>query len=95
VAAATAVQLDIENGCDLVLLNKFGKLEADGDGLAIAFRAALAAGLPLLTSVSPAHEKAWRMFAEREFTILPADPAEIDQWRRAIWQGEQRETQRT
>ena len=94
-AAAIAVQHDIEKGCDLVLLNKFGKLEADGNGLAVAFRAALAAGLPLLTSVSPAHEGAWRLFAEREFTILPADPAEIDQWRRAIWQGGQRETQRT
>ena len=61
-------------------------------------RAALAAGLPLLTSVSPAHEEAWRRFAEREFTIVPADLAEIDRWRRAILatrHGGQRETQRT
>ena len=59
VAAAAAVRSDIAAGCDLVLLNKFGKLEIAGDGLASAFRAAITAGLPLLTSVSPAHDEAW------------------------------------
>jgi hypothetical protein len=58
VAAAVAVQRDITAGCDLVLLNKFGKLEIAGDGLASAFRAAITAGLPVLTSVSPAHDEA-------------------------------------
>ena len=37
VAAAAAVQRDIAAECDLVLLNKFGKLEIAGDGLASAF----------------------------------------------------------
>jgi Protein of unknown function (DUF2478) len=84
VAAATAVQSDIAAGCDLVLLNKFGKLEAAGDGLVSAFRAAVTAGLPLLTSVSPAHDEAWRQFVGQEFTVLPADPAAIDMWHRAV-----------
>ena len=44
VAAAAAVQHDIATGCDLVMLNKFGQLEAAGDGLAGAFRAAVASG---------------------------------------------------
>jgi len=83
-AAAVAAQRDIASGCDLVLLNKFGKLEAEGNGLADAFRAALAAGLPLLTSVSPAQDRPWRQFADRAFTVLPADPAAIEQWRRAV-----------
>jgi hypothetical protein len=83
VAAAATVQRDIAESCDLVLLNKFGKLEAAGGGLAGAFRAALAAGFPLLTSVSPAHDEAWRQFTKREFAVLPADPAAIDLWRRA------------
>jgi len=84
VAAADGVQGDIEAGCDLVLLNKFGKLEIAGDGLASAFRAAISAGLPLLTSVSPAHDEAWRRFVDREFAVLPADPAAIDLWRHAV-----------
>jgi hypothetical protein len=84
VAAAAAVQSDIAAGCDLVLLNKFGKLEIAGDGLASAFRAAITAGLPLLTSVSPAHDEAWRRFLGQEFAVLPADPAAIELWRHAV-----------
>jgi hypothetical protein len=83
-AAAETVQCDIVAGCDLVLLNKFGKLEIAGDGLASAFQAALAAGVPLLTSVSPAHQEAWCQFAQREFAVLPADPAAIDLWCQAV-----------
>jgi Protein of unknown function (DUF2478) len=78
------VQSDIAAGCDLVLLNKFGKLEIAGEGLVSAFRAAITAGLPLLTSVSPAHDDAWRRFVDREFAVLPADPAAIDLWRQAV-----------
>ena len=84
VAAATAVQSDIAAGCDLVLLNKFGKLEIGRDGLASAFRAAITAGLPLLTSVSPAHDDAWRRFVDQQFAVLPPDPAAIDLWRHAV-----------
>ena len=84
VAAAASVQSDIAAGCDLVLLNKFGKLEAAGDGLANAFRAVITSGLPLLTSVSPAHDNAWRRFLDQEFAVLPADPAAIDLWRHAV-----------
>jgi Protein of unknown function (DUF2478) len=84
VAAAATVQSDIAAGCDLVLLNKFGKLEIAGDGLASTFRAAIAAGLPLLTSVSPAHDEAWRRFVDQEFAVLPADPIAIDLWRQAV-----------
>jgi len=71
VAAAVAVQSDIAAGCDFVLLNKFGKLEAAGDGLASAFRAVITAGLPLLTSVSPAHDEAWRRFVDQSLLFFP------------------------
>ena len=84
VAAAAAVQRDITAECDLVLLNKFGKLEIAGDGLASAFRAAMTASLPLLTSVSPAHDEAWRRFVDQEFAVLPADPVTIDLWRHSV-----------
>ena len=79
-AAAAAVEKDIVAGCDLVLLSKFGKLEAAGRGLSEAFTAALAADLPLLTSVSPAFEAAWRGFAAPRFEILPADVDPIENW---------------
>jgi hypothetical protein len=82
--AADAVRRDIAAGCDLVLLSKFGKLEADGKGLFGAFNAALDAHIPLLTSVSPAFEEPWKRLAGRLFDILPADPDAIGAWWQAV-----------
>jgi hypothetical protein len=83
--ATEAVQRDIAAGCDLVLLDKFGKLETSNSGLADAFRAAIEADVPVLTSLSTASEAAWKAFATPIFVTLPADPVEIDTW----WQGVQ------
>jgi hypothetical protein len=79
-AAAEAIRRDIAGGCDLVLLSKFGKLEAGGGGLFAAFKAAIDEGIPVLTSVSPAAAKKWESLATREFATLSADAAEIDAW---------------
>lgn len=79
-AAAKAVLRDMEAGCDLVLLSKFGKLEAAGKGLWSAFSVAAEARIPILTSVSPTVAKAWETFAGTGFTVLPADPVAIDAW---------------
>jgi len=79
-AATDAVLRDIAAGCDVVLLSKFGKLEAAGSGLADAFRAAIAADIPVLTSLSPICEAAWQTFAAPSFVSLHADAAEIDAW---------------
>ncbi|HEX4111832.1 MAG TPA: DUF2478 domain-containing protein [Stellaceae bacterium] len=82
--AGAAAQRDIAAGCDLVLLSKFGKLEAGGGGLLDAFGTAVEAHLPILTSVSPALEAAWAKFAAPLFTALPADPDQIDAWWRTV-----------
>jgi Protein of unknown function (DUF2478) len=83
-AAAAAVRRDIENGCDLVVLSKFGKLEAGGGGLRDAFGAAFEAGLPILTSVSPAHIAAWNAFAAPLYRPLPADAESIEAWKQGV-----------
>lgn len=79
-SASDAVRRDIAAGCDLVILSKFGKLEAAGDGLYGSFRAAIEARIPLLTSVSATHDEAWRALAPSSSVVLPADIAEIDRW---------------
>ncbi|MBN9071290.1 MAG: DUF2478 domain-containing protein [Rhizobiales bacterium] len=92
--AGTACHLDaagMEEACaallgqipsaDVVVLSKFGKLEAMRLGLWGAFSASLEAGKPLLTSVSPKHLAAWKAFAP-EATWVDADPAAIEEWRR-------------
>ena len=70
--------------CDLVVLSKFGKLEAGGGGLRDAFGAAIEAGVPVLTSVSPAYVAAWEAFATPLFVVLPAAAERIDAWWRSL-----------
>jgi hypothetical protein len=85
--ASEAVRRDIEGGCDLVVLNRFAKLEAGRGGLTSAFAAAVEAGLPVLTSVSPAFQGAWEQFAAPLFVMLPAEPEMVDAWWRAVRAG--------
>jgi hypothetical protein len=79
-AAAESARDDIAAGCDLVVLNKFGKLESMGEGLCRAFDAAIAAGVPLLTSVAPKFADAWAAYAPTGFVILPAEEGAIEDW---------------
>jgi hypothetical protein len=91
--AAEAVRRDIAEGCDLVLLNRFAKLEAERQGLMPAFAAAVEAGVPVLTSVSPAFQAAWERLAAPLFVMLPAEPDAIDGWWRAVRASTSRERQ--
>jgi hypothetical protein len=85
VLAGEAVRRDILGGCDLVLLSKFGKLEAENRaGLIPAFVAALEAGVPVLTSVSPKYAAAWDAFAAPYYAVLPAEPQAIAAWWDAV-----------
>lgn len=62
-AACAAAQRAIGAGADLVVLSKFGKLEAARGGLYDAFLTAIEANLPVLTSVNPALRPEWALFA--------------------------------
>lgn len=64
---------------DLVVLSKFGKLEALGEGLAPAFHAAISAGKPVLTTISEKHRDAWEAFA-RNTIELRAEPEALQAW---------------
>jgi hypothetical protein len=84
VSAAASVERDVAAGCDLVLLSKFGKLEAGRGGLFRAFKAAVDADIPLLTAVPPAFEGPWKTLIGRSFTVLSADPDAVGAWWRAV-----------
>jgi len=83
-AAAGTVQRDVAAGCDLVVLSKFGNLEKNGGGLRDAFTAAIEAGIPVLTSVSPAYMAAWQDYAAPISVTMPADADQIDAWWRSV-----------
>jgi len=78
--ACAAVQESISHGADVVILSKFGKQEALGSGLNDAFGAAIAAGIPIITSVSPAMMDHWRKFAGELAECVTADSANCDSW---------------
>ncbi|MFT3964328.1 MAG: DUF2478 domain-containing protein [Sphingobium sp.] len=81
VRAGEAVRRDIAAGCDLVILSKFGKLEAENrSGLLAAFSAAAERHIPILTSVAPRHAAAWNQFADPLSVLLPPDLATIERW---------------
>jgi hypothetical protein len=64
---------------DLVVLSKFGKLEAAGGGLMAVFRAAVAAGKPVLTAVSSVHRDTWHAFAPQAAALAPTSAA-LEEW---------------
>ncbi|MCW1429904.1 DUF2478 domain-containing protein [Novosphingobium sp. JCM 18896] len=81
VSAADAVAGQIAAGCDLVVLNKFGKYEAENrSGLVSAFQAAIVAEVPVLTSVSPRQAEAWDRFAAPFYTTLTPEAEALDAW---------------
>lgn len=82
-ADACARVLEQIKTCDLVVLSKFGKLEAARAGLFDAFEAAIAAGKPVLTSVSNKHLESWQRFA-RAAVFLPPDPEALSNWWTAV-----------
>ncbi len=76
---ACADLLDQITPADVVIISKFGKMEATQQGLWAAFAAALANGKPLLTTVSPRHMEAWKQFAPT-ISWLDGDGASVERW---------------
>lgn len=79
-AAAAAFSGALAERADLVLVNKFGKQEALGQGLRQEIAAAVAAGLPLLIAVRDDALSAWRDFAGDDWSDLPAEAAAVESW---------------
>jgi len=79
VDAACASVLEHLQSSDLVILSKFGKLEAMQKGLFPAFESAMMSGKPLITTVSKRHQDAWQALAPN-FTIINADEGALTEW---------------
>lgn len=83
VEGACEVLLPQLGDADIVILSKFGKLEAMQQGLWRAFSSATAAGIPLLTTVSSRHRDAWNAWAP-EAEWLEAGEIPIELWRQKV-----------
>jgi len=65
---------------DLLILNRFGRAEAEGGGLRPVFARALEAGIPILTAVRAPYAEAWAQFHGRLASDLPADEDKVLAW---------------
>jgi nucleoside-triphosphatase THEP1 len=68
---------------DLVVSNRFGRLEAENGGFVAELLALLEREVPVLTVVAPKHQQAWQRFIG-EAALLPPDPAAWATWLDAI-----------
>lgn len=76
-AVANSLQADAPR---LLVVNKFGKIEADGGGLREAIAEAVALGIPVLVGVPARNLDRWRAFAGPLAVELPAEPSAIADW---------------
>lgn len=77
---AGTVNASLDAPIDVVLINKFGKREADGGGFRQVIGAALSGQARVLVGVSVANLQSWDDFAFGLYHQLPADSACIVNW---------------
>jgi Protein of unknown function (DUF2478) len=80
--ATLAVRLaaTIEDGADLVIINRFGRSEAEGKGLIDLVPQALEADIPVLIAVPEQRFGAWLRFSEGMNVRLPCRREALDRW---------------
>ena len=74
------VDASLRRGLDILIVNKFGKQEAEGKGLRNTIAKAVEAGIPVLVGLNRAHAAAWRQFSGGQGKLLAPDAAVIDEW---------------
>jgi len=70
----------IEEQADLLIVEKFGEREQDGNGLAEEIVAAALAGIPTLVAVPASALETWNDFTGRLGTLLPHDMDKLWDW---------------
>jgi hypothetical protein len=70
----------LEDKPDILVLNKFGKVEAEGEGLRDALARAVELGVPIIVGVPFRNLDQWRIFAGDLAEECPVDQACIGRW---------------
>ena len=82
--AGAQVASAIDQGADLVIVNRFGRQERDGKGLSYLVERALSADIPVVIAV-PSHRFAdWIRFADGMSVKLRCDRESLYAWWRAV-----------
>lgn len=84
VEASMRVASSLENDPALLVLNKFGKVEAEGGGMCHLMAKALERGIPAIIGVPSRNLDIWRRFAGEFSVELSEDTDEIRKWLRQL-----------
>lgn len=80
--AVVEVRRRLSQETDILILNKFGKHEAEGRGFRTLIAEALSIGVPILTAVNPLNERAFIDFSGGIAAKLPPDFEYLTNWAR-------------
>jgi hypothetical protein len=78
--AAGLVSASLAHGADILIVNKFGKHEAEGRGFRTVIAEALALGIPVIAGVNALNLPAFEEFAGGLATRLPPDFDRLADW---------------
>ena len=83
-AAGSHVASAIDDGADLVIINRFGRQEREGKGLSYLIERALSADIPVVIAVPMARLDDWTAFSDGMATRLSCDRASLEAWWAAV-----------
>ncbi|MCX7567875.1 DUF2478 domain-containing protein [Sulfitobacter sp. F26169L] len=78
------IEAELEQGADLLILNRFGRGESEGRGFRDLMAKAMALDVPVLTAVRPTYAQSWREFGADVACDLPMDRAAVLHWFAAV-----------
>ncbi len=81
--AGARLDATLADEIDILVINKFGRGDAEGGGLRGTFAAAIESGIPVLTAVRPPYTEAWTAFHGGLADDLPPDLDAVLAWCRA------------
>ena len=83
-SVATEIATAVQDDADLVIINRFGKLEAEGQGLIALIEQAVSADVPVLAAV-PGHRFATLLkFSAGMNVRIPCHRPALDRWWRSV-----------
>ncbi len=81
------IEAAILEGADLVVINRFGKLEATGKGLIELIQQAADADIPVLIAVPEHRFAGWIKYSAGMSVRLPCRRAALDRWWESVAMG--------
>ena len=73
----------LDEGVDMIVLNRFGKGESDGQGFRAVIERAMDLGVPVLIAVRDTYRPDWERFSGEFAAALPMDSDVVINWGRA------------